>query len=97
MRNFILPDLFVDITSEMDVKLKMLACYESQWKWLKETQGMDNFIDNMRRSCAELAEKAPRKGIQYAEGFRQHSYIGFSAEDGDPLSLALGDKIARRS
>jgi len=96
MRNFVVPELFVDITTEMDVKLKMLACYESQWKWLKETQGMDNFMDNMRRSCAELAGKAPRKGVQYAEGFRQHSYIGFSAEDGDPLSLALGEKISRR-
>ena len=95
MRQFIVPELFVDIATEMDVKLKMLTCYESQWKWLKETQGMDNFIDNMRRSCAELASKAPRKGIEYAEGFRQHSYIGFSAEDGDPLSLALGDKVLR--
>ena len=96
MRNFVIPELFVDITTEMGVKLKMLECYESQWKWLKETQGMDNFLDNMRRSCAELAGKAPREGIQYAEGFRQHSYIGFSAEDGDPLSLALGDKVSRQ-
>jgi LmbE family N-acetylglucosaminyl deacetylase len=96
MRNFVVPELFVDITTEMDIKLKMLTCYESQWKWLKETQGMDNFLNNMRRSCAELAGKTPRKGIQYAEGFRQHSYIGFSASDGDPLSLALGDKIFRR-
>lgn len=95
MRNFVIPELFVDITTEMDVKLKMLRCYESQWKWLKETQGMDNFLDNMRRSCAELAGKAPRKGIEYAEGFRQHNHIGFSAEDGDPLSLALGDKVVR--
>ncbi len=95
MRQFVIPELFVDIATEMDVKLKMLTCYGSQWKWLKETQGMDNFIDNMRRSCAELASKAPRKGIEYAEGFRQHSYIGFSAEDGDPLSLALGDKVLR--
>jgi len=95
MRQFVIPELFVDITTEMDVKLKMLTCYESQWKWLKETQGMDNFLDNMRRSCAELASKAPRKGIEYAEGFRQHNYVGFSAEDGDPLSHTLGDKVLR--
>jgi LmbE family N-acetylglucosaminyl deacetylase len=95
MRNFVTPELFVDVTTEMDVKLRMLTNYESQWIWLKETQGMDNFLDNMRHSCAELASKAPKKGIQYAEGFRQHSYIGFSAEDGDPLSLALGDKVSR--
>ena len=96
MRNFVMPDLFVDIGAELDVKLKMLSCYESQWKWLKETQGMENFLDNMRRFCAELAQAAPGKGIQYAEGFRQHSYVGFSAEDGDPLGLVLGSRISRR-
>ena len=95
MRQLVIPELFVDITSEIDIKLKMLACYESQWKWLKETQGMENFIDNMRHSSAELASKAPRKGIEYAEGFRQHNYIGFSAQDGDPLSETLGDKALR--
>jgi len=79
----------------ISIKLEMLRCYESQWKWLKETQGMGNFLDNMRRSCAELAGKAPRKGIEYAEGFRQHNHVGFSAEDGDPLSRALGDKVVR--
>jgi LmbE family N-acetylglucosaminyl deacetylase len=36
MRNFVISELFVDITTEMDVKLKMLRCYESQWKWLKK-------------------------------------------------------------
>lgn len=96
MRNFVKPDLFVDIGSEMDTKVKMLACYESQWKWLKETQGMADFLDTMRRFCAELAQAAPGKGMAYAEGFRQHSHVGFSAEDGDPLSLALGDRISRR-
>lgn len=95
MRQFVIPELFVDITTEIDVKLKMLVCYESQWKWLKETQGMDNFLDSMRRSCAELASKASRKDIEYAEGFRQHNYIGFSVEDGDPLSHILGDKVLR--
>jgi LmbE family N-acetylglucosaminyl deacetylase len=95
MRQFVIPELFVDIATEIDVKLKMLACYESQWKWLKETQGMDSFLDSMRRSCAELASKAPRKDIEYAEGFRQHNYIGFSVEDGDPLSHTLRDKVLR--
>jgi LmbE family N-acetylglucosaminyl deacetylase len=29
MRQFVIPELFVDITTEIDVKLKMLVCYES--------------------------------------------------------------------
>jgi len=34
-------------------------------------------------------------GWQYAEGFRQHSHIGFSASDGDPLGEVLGEYIIR--
>jgi hypothetical protein len=79
----------------MDVKLKMLEYYESRWKWLKETQDMDNFLDNMRPSCAKLASKALRNGIQYAEDSRQYPHVGFSAQDKDPLSLALVDKVLR--
>jgi len=72
----------------MDVKLKMLECYESRWKWLKETQDMDNFLDNMRPSYAKLASKALRNGTQYAEDPRQYRHVDFSAEDKDPVSLA---------
>ncbi len=79
----------------METKLKMLRCYESQWKWLKDTQGMDNFLETMRSCSRELAQFAPSRA-EYAEGFRQHSHMGFSAKDEDRLSHLLGEKVMKK-
>ena len=95
LRQFVIPDIFVDITTEMETKLKMLRCYESQWKWLKDTQGMDNFLDNARSCGRELARFAPSR-VEYVEGFRQHSHMGFSAKDEDLLTLVLGEKVMKK-
>jgi N-acetylglucosamine malate deacetylase 1 len=93
MRTFVVPELFVDISSVMDTKLQMLSCHESQRQWLDETQGMDNYLETMRQSSAEVARMRPGCSWQYAEGFRQHRHVGFSAQDGNPLADALGDKV----
>jgi LmbE family N-acetylglucosaminyl deacetylase len=93
MRTLVVPDLFVNVTGEMDTKLQMLGCHESQRQWLDETQGLDDYLESMRQSGAEVARMSGRDGWQYAEGFRQHSHVGFSAQDGDPLSEALGNEI----
>jgi len=95
MRNLVVPSMFVNITSAFDTKLRMLACHESQRQWLDETQGMDDYLESMRQSSAEVACMSGQGGWQYAEGFRQHSHIGFSASDGDPLSEVLGEYIIR--
>ena len=95
MRNLVVPSLFVDITSEMRVKEEMLMCYESQKEWLEETQGLEDIAAAMRDSCREVARMAGAEGIEYAEGWRQHSHIGFSAEDKDLLSMTLGDKVRK--
>jgi hypothetical protein len=34
--------------------------------------------------------------MEYAEGFRQHSHVGFSAKDEDILSHALGEKVIKK-
>jgi LmbE family N-acetylglucosaminyl deacetylase len=93
MRNLVVPELYVNITSEMDTKLKMLGCHESQRQWLDETQGLDDYLETMRRWSKEMAEMSGRSDWQYAEGFRRHSHVGFSAEDGDPLSEVLGELV----
>ena len=90
MRQLVVPSLFVNVTGEMDTKLKMLGCHESQRQWLDETQGLDDYLESMKTSGAEVAQMADQPGWQYAEGFRQHSHVGFSATDGDPLSEVLG-------
>jgi N-acetylglucosamine malate deacetylase 1 len=96
MRTLVVPELFVDISHVMDTKLTMLGCHESQRQWLDETQGMDDYLETMRQSSAEVARMRPEGTWQYAEGFRQHRHVGFSAVDGNPLAAALGDKVQLR-
>lgn len=90
MRQLVVPTLFVNITSEMETKLKMLGCHESQRQWLDETQGLDDYRKSMQRSSAEVAGMCGQPQWEYAEGFRQHSHLGFSARDRDMLAEVLG-------
>jgi LmbE family N-acetylglucosaminyl deacetylase len=60
---------YVDITSVMDVKEKMLACHKSQREWLRKHHGIDEYIEHMKRQSAGRGERA---GVQYAEAFVQH-------------------------
>lgn len=68
------PAVYVNITNEMPVKEKMLACHESQRSWLLEHHKMDEYILAMKR-FAEIRGK--EIGTQYAEGFRQHLGHGY--------------------
>jgi len=63
------PHFVVDVSGEIDIKKKMLACHESQRNWLMRHHGMDEYIDSMLRRCAEVGE---RIGVKYGEGFLQH-------------------------
>ena len=93
MRTLVVPELYVNITDVMDTKLKMLGCHESQRQWLADTQGL--WTTDME-PCAPptgLAACEVRPGWTYAEGFRWHSHVGFSAKDGDPLGHALGVRV----
>jgi LmbE family N-acetylglucosaminyl deacetylase len=93
IRTLVVPELFVNISNVMDTKLKMLSCHASQRQWLDETQGLDDYLETMRQSSLEVAQMRPECNWQYAEGFRQHSHVGFSARDGNPLAEVLGDKV----
>jgi LmbE family N-acetylglucosaminyl deacetylase len=95
LRRSVLPDFFVDITSVIGDKERMLACHESQKTWLDQTQGLDSYLQTMRDMSAEVAaaaaasEGAATAGAPavggYAEGWRRHSHLGFSAAEIDPL------------
>lgn len=63
--NFV-PELFVDITEEIDLKIRMLECHESQLVWMREHDGID-FAD-MVRTCSKY--RGYQSGAEYAEGFR---------------------------
>ena len=67
--NVTLPQFIVDVTSVFTTKRNMLACHESQRKWLQEHHHMDNYLETMdewTRSRGALA------GCTYGEGFRQY-------------------------
>ncbi len=66
--NFI-PNKYVDITSTIDTKLRMLACHKSQDPWMVSQYGV---------TCAEMMKsfsgtRGFQCGCRYAEGFRTPS------------------------
>ena len=60
------PDIFVDITDEIETKLKMLACHDSQIAWLEEH---DN-LDVIEKTRVQSRFRGLQCGTTYAEGFR---------------------------
>lgn len=72
------PSIYVDISSTMGTKEKMLAAHVSQRSWLLEHHKVDEYILAMKRFAAYRG-----KGIdvEYAEGFRQHLGHGFQQEN----------------
>ncbi len=61
-----LPTEYVDITDEIDLKLDMLRCHESQVVWMKEHDGID--FPDMVKTCSRY--RGYQCGADYAEGFR---------------------------
>lgn len=84
----IIASMFVDISSEISTKEKMLACHASQRNWLLTHHKMDEYIHSMQR-FSELRGK--EINTQYAEGFRQHLGHGFSQNN--ILKEILGDLV----
>ena len=60
------PTEFVDISDEIDLKINMLECHESQLVWMREHDHID-FAD-MVRTCSRY--RGYQCGAEYAEGFR---------------------------
>lgn len=48
------PEEYVDISEEIDLKIRMLECHESQLVWMKEHDGID-FAD-MVRTCSRYCD-----------------------------------------
>jgi LmbE family N-acetylglucosaminyl deacetylase len=68
--NPIPPAMTFDISSTFDLKLRMLACHESQRNWLLKQHGMDEYLN----SCKEWSARRGREiGCQYGEAFTQHT------------------------
>lgn len=64
--NFV-PTEYVDITNEIDLKIDMLECHESQLKWMRDHDNID-FADFVR-TCSKF--RGYQCNSDYAEAFRQ--------------------------
>jgi len=90
MRRPIVPEIYVDVSDVIDEKEEMLACHVSQKEWLDKTQGMDSYLKTMREAAAAVGRLSGR--YRYAEGWRRHSHVGFSRNDGNPVAELLRDR-----
>lgn len=89
------PQKFIDITSVIDLKTRMLECHESQQQWLETSQGMVAYLKSMQALVREVGLMSGC--FQYAEGWRRHLHWGFCDETDDPLEDALKPYILRIS
>lgn len=92
VRQPVLPELYVDIGSVIDVKEAMLAHHRSQQGWLDESQGLSSYLAAMRELDREVAVLSGGR-CEYAEGWRRRLHLGFCAPDADPLSDALAEWV----
>ncbi len=91
LRRKIEPEIFVNVTPVIEQKWDMLACHKSQKEWLDVSQGMDAYLKVMKDFAAELGERSGK--FEFAEGFRRHSWLGFSSKEIDPLRDVLGSDV----
>ncbi|MDC7232354.1 MAG: PIG-L family deacetylase [Spirochaetales bacterium] len=73
------PHFFVDISTVIETKLKMLGCHESQMQLMKHMHKIDDFFGEMKKFSAELGHMV---SVDYAECFWQHLGGGYQK---DPL------------
>ena len=62
-------DFIVDVTTAFDLKLKMLACHESQRAWLRRQHGLDEYLEGCKRWCESRGKQI---NALYGEAFTQH-------------------------
>jgi LmbE family N-acetylglucosaminyl deacetylase len=95
LRQPVVPEHFVDVTSLFALKAEMLVKHLSQKDWLDRSQGMDSYVATMRDLNAEVGRISG--SYELAEGWRRHLHLGFSRGDVDPLAEALGAHVLVRS
>lgn len=91
MRHLVWPEIWVDISSVMEEKRRMLACHQSQKVWLDKSQGLGSYVGTMQDMCREIGEMSGR--FEYAEGWRRRLHLGFCAQGSAPLSAALAGHV----
>ncbi len=89
MKRPIAPEFFIDVTSVIDEKAEFLSRHVSQKDWLDKSQGLDSYLIAMREMSRKVGAMSGR--FEYAEGWRGHNHLGYSAKEINPLRDLLGD------
>jgi len=82
---------FVDISTTMNAKTKMLKAHASQREWLMKHHGMDEYTRAMQ---AWGQRRGHEIGVKFAEAFRQHK--GHPYPHDCVLARELGEKVVAR-
>ncbi len=82
------PGIVVDVTDQIERKLELLACHDSQRAWLRRQHGIDEYLAGTRRWTAARGELV---GVEYGEGFRQH--LGHPHPTDDLLAALIPDAV----
>jgi LmbE family N-acetylglucosaminyl deacetylase len=91
LRQRIAAGIYVNTEAVHAIKREALAAHASQKTWLDVSQGMDSYLKTMDELSLEMGRRSGR--FQHVEGWRRHLHLGFSANDNDPLAIALGDDV----
>ena len=89
LRKRIHAGAYVNTTRVHAKKRESLAAHISQKHWLDVTQGMDSYLVSMDESSRKVGALSGQ--FDFAEGWRRHLHLGYSATAVDPLKDALGD------
>ena len=68
---------FVDITDELEIKMKMLRCHKSQIGWMETFYDGKDFTEHI---IAQAKMYGVWSGCTYAEGFEAHKVLGYCAD-----------------
>jgi len=88
LRRRVWPGAYANTSGVHQKKLKALVAHRSQQGWLDASQGMNSYLRAMEAMSLELGRMS--KKFKYAEGWRRHLHLGFSAKEMDPLAEILG-------
>jgi len=90
LRQLVRAGQYVDVGPVLGQKTDMLAKHRTQKVWLDKNQGMDSYLDEMKNMARKVGQMSGR--FEFAEGWRRHNHLGYSAADRDPMSVILKNR-----
>lgn len=87
LSNKIKAQLYVDISTVIDLKKHMLSCHTSQRNWLDDSQKLDSYVQTMRDMSHQVGKDSGK--YNFAEGWIRHNPLGYSSPKFAPLEEIL--------